>query len=60
MKEILRTNDLIKLSWARDLLAQQYIDSVVLDDHTAQYYGGTLIERRLMVLEDDYKAAIRT
>jgi len=59
MKEIFRSNDLVKLSCAQALLSEAGIESVVLDAHTGTIYGGALIQRRLMVLEEDADAAQR-
>ena len=60
MKEILRTNDLVRLSWAAALLAEHHIDAVTLDAHTSVVEGSIgAIQRRLMVLEEDYEQACR-
>lgn len=57
MKEILRTNDLVKLSYAQVLLSDAGIESVILDAHAGTIYGGAMIERRLMVVDEDEKQA---
>jgi hypothetical protein len=58
MKELLRTNDLVRLSWLRALLADARIETVVLDEHVANIEGGTApVQRRLMVLEADHPRA---
>jgi len=60
MKELLRTNDLVKLSWLQALLSEAGFDSLVLDSHASVLEGSALaIPRRLMVLEDDYERARR-
>ena len=60
MKDILRTNDLVKLSWVQALLADAGIESVVLDVHTSVIEGSIgAIPRRLMVGDDDYAQARR-
>ena len=60
MKELLRTNDLVKLSWLRALLADAGIEALVLDQHTSVLEGSAgAIPRRLMVTEDDYARAQR-
>jgi hypothetical protein len=60
VKEILRTNDSVLLSWAEAVLADVGIDTVVLDTHTSVLEGSiAAIPRRLMVADDDHKAALR-
>ena len=60
MKELLRTNDVVKLSWLQALLADGGIDALVLDQHTSILEGSAgAIPRRLMVAEDDYSRATR-
>lgn len=58
MKELLRTNDLVRLSWLQALLTDSQIPSVVLDGHTSVLEGSAIaIPRRLMVGSDDYESA---
>ena len=58
MKELLRTNDLVRLSWLQALLADARIETVVLDEHIANIEGGIApFQRRLMVLEEDHRRA---
>ena len=58
MKELLRTNDVVRLSWAQALLRDAGIDSVVLDQHTSLVEGSIgAIPRRLMVAEPDHRRA---
>ncbi len=60
MKELLRTNNPVLLSWIEALLADSRIGSVVLDQHTSIIEGSIgAIQRRLMVDDDDYPAARR-
>jgi len=60
MKEILRTNDAVLLSWASAVLADSGIEAVVFDTHTSVVEGSiSAIPRRLMVADDDYDAAVR-
>ena len=55
MKELLRTNDMVKLSWLEALLADAGIDTLVLDQHTSVLEGSIgILPRRLMVSERDY------
>jgi hypothetical protein len=50
MKELLRTNDWVRLSWAQAVLAEAGIASEVLDLHTSIVEGSIgAIPRRLMV-----------
>jgi Putative prokaryotic signal transducing protein len=58
MKELLRTNNVVRLSWVQALLADSGIDSLVLDHHTSLVEGSIgAIPRRLMVAERDFGRA---
>ena len=58
MKELLRTNNVVRLSWAQALLSDVGIDSLVLDHHTSLVEGSIgAIPRRLMVAERDHARA---
>ena len=58
MKELIRTNDPVRLSWLQALLAGAGIDSIVLDTHTSIIEGSIgAIPRRLMVSADDHRRA---
>ncbi len=58
MKELLRTNDIVKLSWLEALLADAGIETLVLDLHTSIVEGSIgILPRRLMVSDDDYVRA---
>jgi hypothetical protein len=58
MKELLRTNDTVRLSFLQALLGDSGIDSIVLDHHTSLVEGSIgAIPRRLMVSERDYRRA---
>jgi len=60
MKELLRTNNIVRLSWVQALLSDAGIDSVVLDQHTSLVEGSIgAIQRRLMVDERDHTRAHR-
>lgn len=60
MKEILRTGDPVRLSWVTALLAGEDIEAVVLDSHMSFAEGSiSAIQRRLMVADEDYEAALR-
>ncbi len=58
MKELVRTNDLVRLSWLQALLADARIEAVILDAHTSIIEGSIgAIPRRLMVHEEDHRRA---
>ncbi|MFZ2005044.1 MAG: DUF2007 domain-containing protein [Stellaceae bacterium] len=58
MKELLRTNDLVRLSWVEALLSDAGIDCLVLDQHTSLVEGSIgAIQRRLMVGDRDLRRA---
>ena len=58
MKELLRTNNVVRLSWAQAVLRDAGIDSLVLDHHTSLVEGSIgAIPRRLMVAEADHHRA---
>lgn len=58
MKELLRTNNPVRLSWLQALLNDFGIDSLVLDHHTSLVEGSIgAIPRRLMVSDRDFARA---
>jgi hypothetical protein len=58
MKELIRTNDAVRLSWLQALLAGAGIDSIILDTHTSIIEGSIgAIQRRLMVDASDHRRA---
>jgi putative signal transducing protein len=58
MKELFRTNDPVRLSWAQAVLRDAGIDSLVLDHHTSLVEGSIgAIPRRLMVAAADHHRA---
>ncbi len=60
MKELLRTNNPVRISWLTALLADARIEAVVLDTHMSVLEGSaSAIRRRLMVGNDDYPRARR-
>ena len=60
MRELLRTNDIVKLSWLTALLEDAGIEALVLDSHTSVLEGSALaIPRRLAVIDEDYARARR-
>lgn len=60
MREVLRTTDLVRLSWLQALLAESRIETIVLDSHTSVLEGSiNAIPRRLMVVDEDFDEAVR-
>ncbi len=60
MRELVRTNDVVKLSWLQALLADAGIEATVLDMHTSIIEGSIgAIPRRLAVGEEDFARARR-
>ncbi|MBI1207922.1 MAG: DUF2007 domain-containing protein [Azospirillum sp.] len=60
MKELIRTNDPVLLSWLEALLAGSGLRTIVLDRYTSVLEGSIgAIPRRLMVADDDFSAARR-
>jgi hypothetical protein len=59
MKELVRTNDSVRLSWIEAMLAAAGIEVVVLDAHTSIIEGSIgAIPRRLMVGDADHRRAV--
>jgi hypothetical protein len=60
MKEVLRTNDLVLLSYATHVLAEAGIEALVFDAHMSAVEGSIgAFPRRLMVVDEDWTAARR-
>ncbi len=58
MKELIRTNDPVKMSYITSLLTGEGIDSVIFDAHTSVVEGYLpIVEQRLMVADEDYTQA---
>ncbi len=58
MRELLRTNDPVTLSWIEALLREAGIDCIILDSHTSIIEGSIgAIPRRVMVSEEDWPRA---
>ena len=58
MRELLRTNDPVRLSFLQALLKDAGIDSLVLDHHTSIVEGSIgAIPRRLVVAQSDHQRA---
>jgi hypothetical protein len=60
MKELLRSNDLVYLSYVAHLLSEEGVDHLLLDAYTSAVEGSIgAIPRRLMVNEDEIDRARR-
>ncbi len=58
MLELLRTNDVVRLSYLRSMLAAAGIETVVLDQHMSILEGSAAaIPRRLMIADEDDREA---
>lgn len=58
MKELLRTNDPVHISWAETILNEAGIETVVFDQDAAVIEGSiNAIQRRVMVPDDDLERA---
>jgi len=58
MRELIRTNDSVRLSWLQALFAAAGIEVVLLDAHTSIMEGSIgAIPRRLMVHDEDEERA---
>jgi len=58
MKELLRTNDAVLLSWVTALLAGEGIETHVFDNHASILDGSIgAVPRRLMVADEDLAPA---
>ena len=60
MRELLRSNEIVFLSWADALLKSEDIEIFVLDGHMSVLEGSAgAILRRVMVADEDYDRARR-
>ncbi len=60
MRELLRSNNIVRLSFLKALLADAGISAFVLDAHTSILEGSAnAIPRRLAVVDEDYGKAVR-
>ena len=58
MVELLRTNDIVYLSFVRHILNEEGIDHVLLDEFTSAVEGSiNAIPRRILVAENMLKSA---
>ena len=60
MKELLRSNDLVHLSWIRSVFDEANILIFVMDEHMSVLEGSAnAIPRRVMVNEEDHEQAMK-
>ena len=60
MQELLRSNNIVRLSFLTALLADAGIEAVIFDSHTSVAEGSiSAIPRRLMVTDGDFARARR-
>lgn len=60
MKAVLKTNDVVLLSFAQSLLKDAQIETLLLDENASIMDGSLgILPRRLMVSDDDFRQAQR-
>ena len=60
MKELIRTNDPVFLSWIQATLAEEGVETVIFDQYTSAVEGSIgALPRRVMVLDEDFERARR-
>lgn len=60
MRELLRTNEIVFLSWVEALLKSEDVEIIILDSHMSMLEGSVgAIPRRVMVSNKDYHRARR-
>ena len=60
MKHVLKTNDMVLLSFAQSLLSDARIECLVFDSNASVMDGSLgILPRRLMVADEDYEPARR-
>ena len=60
MKELIRTNDPVFLSWIQAALAEGGVEAVIFDQYTSAVEGSIgALPRRVMVLDEDFERARR-
>lgn len=60
MRELIRSNDMVRISFLRALLADAGIETMVLDEHMSVVEGSIVaLPRRLAVAEDEFQRAVR-
>ena len=60
MKELIRTNDPVRLSWSMAVLKDAGIPAVIFDGNASIVEGSiSAIERRIMVADENFEEARR-
>ena len=58
MRELIRTNDIVLISWLQAKLAEDDIETVIFDQYASAIEGQVgPIQRRVMVLDEDFPRA---
>ena len=58
MKELIRTNDIVFISWLQATLAGDGIEAIVFDQYVSAIEGQAgPVQRRVMVLDEDFERA---
>jgi hypothetical protein len=58
MKELIRTNDIVLISWLQATLAGDGIEAVIFDQYASAVEGQVgPVQRRVMVLDEDFDRA---
>ena len=58
MKELIRTNDIVFISWLQATLAGDGIEAIVFDQYVSAIEGQAgPVQRRVMVLDEDFARA---
>ena len=58
MKELIRTDDVVKISLLVQVLSEAQIEAILPDAHSHIAFSGTALQR-IMVSEDDFEEAKR-
>lgn len=60
MRELIRSNNMVRISFLRALLAEAKIESSILDEHMSILEGSIVaLPQRLAVSEDQFQRAVR-
>lgn len=58
MKELIRTNNVVEISYIHHILSENGIEAIELDQHTSFAEGSIgAIQRRIMVHDEDFDRA---
>ena len=60
MRELIRSNDLVFISWVKSVLNDYYIESHIFDEQMSALEGSAnAIPRRIMVADKNFDEAVR-